>query len=147
MIEITAEVLDSLHYEPYRKVGLVRVRQLMEEDYRQRQGIIQTLEGPSTFHPGDYLARGVLDEEWVMGSGSQMEGYVLLDGKDDEGFVTYRPVSILCYACRIQEPFLVKRANGLVLSGKAGDYLLHLGDKGRIVDRVVFEQSYQRING
>ncbi|GER89734.1 hypothetical protein KDW_38960 [Dictyobacter vulcani] len=134
------------NYESYQKIGLVRVRQLTEDDYRQRQGIIQSLEGPEMFRSGDYLARGVLNEEWLIASGGQIVGYEPLGGPDEDGFITYRPNPVTRYACQMQEPFVVRKPNGAILSGKAGDYLIRIGDRGRIVDRAVFEQSYQRID-
>ena len=47
-----------------RKKALTRARMLTEQDHVERQGIIQTLEGPATFAVGDYLCIGIHGEEW-----------------------------------------------------------------------------------
>lgn len=60
------EHLNTLSFQSYRKIAPVRVRQLTQEDYVQRKGIVQSLEGPEKFQPGEYLARGVVNEEWIM---------------------------------------------------------------------------------
>jgi hypothetical protein len=140
-MKITREILHCLAYQPYRKTALVRLRPLTQEDYRERQGIIQSLEGCEKFQPGDYLARGVIDEEWVISRKYSDIGEPVA-GPDEEGFVAYLPNQAIRYACQIAEPFSVERPDGLILTGKTGDYLLCIGDQGRIIDRVVFELSY-----
>jgi hypothetical protein len=140
-LKITSEILDHLSYRPYRKTALVRLRRLTQKDYLERQGIIQSLEGPGNFQPGDYLACGVVNEEWVISS-EVIEFGEPIGAPDEEGFVTYHPNSAIYYACQIAEPFVVERPDGLILTGKTGDYLLRIEDRGRIIDRVVFELSY-----
>jgi hypothetical protein len=74
-MEITNEVLNSLIYQKYRKIAPVQVRTLTEEDYQQRQGLVFSLEGPVRFQPGDYLAKGILDEEWAMSQEGLLSNY------------------------------------------------------------------------
>jgi hypothetical protein len=43
------------------------------------------------------------------------------------------------------EPFTLRRSKGDILTGKAGDYLVRSGDRMWIIDRTIFEQSYERV--
>jgi hypothetical protein len=97
------------------------------------------------FQPNNYLIRGILDEEWVMSQEGLLSNYEYVTGPNEQGFTTYRPKPNIRRACQMSEPFSVRRQDGTVLKGKAGDYLIHLEDRARIVDRVVFEKSYERI--
>lgn len=144
-MEITNEILNNLTYQKYRKIAPVQVRTLTEEDYQQRQGVVFSLEGPVRFQPGDYLAKGILDEEWAMSQEGLLSNYEYVTGPNEQGFTTYRPKSNVRWACQMPEPFSIRRRDGTILKGKAGDYLIRLEDRARIVDRTVFEKSHERI--
>ena len=45
-----------MEFKQYQRTAPTRARRLTEEDYQRYKGIIQTLEGPQPFLPGDYLA-------------------------------------------------------------------------------------------
>jgi hypothetical protein len=61
---ITLDEMKKLPFQFFQKTALLQARQLTDADYQLRNGIIQTREGPVGFEPGDYLARGIQDEEW-----------------------------------------------------------------------------------
>ena len=65
-MHLTNKEINALPFRPYRKVASfrLRARRLTHEDVEQRGGVIDTLEGPVAFEPGDYLARGIQGEEW-----------------------------------------------------------------------------------
>ncbi|GCE13060.1 hypothetical protein KTT_29190 [Tengunoibacter tsumagoiensis] len=122
-----------------------RARRLTAEDYQQRQGIILSLEGPERFEPGDYLARGVQDEEWPIAEESFRTNCEPIGEADAEGFFPYHAKDSVREACQIFEPFTVQRGNGDILSGKAGDYLVRSGNRTAIVDQAIFLKSYRPI--
>jgi hypothetical protein len=105
------------------------------------------MEGPEAFEPGDYLARGIQGEEYPI---SPQAFAMLYDVEtlepDTHGFAFYRPTPLLHQAVQISEPFTVERADGGLFTGKAGDYVVRtVGLEGaRIVDRYIFEQTYER---
>ncbi|GCE06804.1 hypothetical protein [Dictyobacter aurantiacus] len=141
-MEITPEVVKGLPFRPFRKTSALRARPLTYMDYIQRQGIIHSLEASASFHPGDYLACGIFDEEWLISARLLHAGYEPASFPDQMGFVTYYPKSSIRQACQISEPFVL-HWNGVVYLGKAGDYLVRAEDDIWIVDRVIFEHTYQ----
>jgi len=143
-MHIVDEQMRHLPFQVFRKVALLRARPLTQEDYAQRDGIIQTREGPAGFRPGDYLARGIQDEEWPITREHFETGYERVTEPDAHGCAAYRARGI-CQAYQMSEPFTVRRTRGDVLTGKAGDYLVQSGDRTWIVDGTIFEQSYERV--
>jgi hypothetical protein len=149
-MHITIEKMSGLDFQSFRKTASIRVRarRLTEKDVKQRRGIIYTLEGPVAFQAGDYLVRGIKGEEYPI---TPQNFAVLYDERsmvpDGEGFAWYRPANIIHQAVQIAEPFTVERKAGEIYTGKAGDYLVRTGQgsSGRIVDRTIFEQSYERV--
>lgn len=148
-MEITAEILQRLPFRPFRKKTTMRARPLTAEDHAQKQGIIESLEGPEHFRVGDYLARGVQDEEWVIGQEKFVQTYDCVQGPDAEGFATYQLKDPYREAYQVPEPFSVRRRDNDILHGKAGDYLIRNRDSSKawIVDRAVFEQSHEPVTG
>lgn len=140
---ITRSDLDTLPFQSFQKKALVRARPLTQEDYTQRQGIISTLEGPVAFQPGDYLARGIQDEEWPISRRQLLQEYERVSEPDDQGFALYR-VTAMRQACQIPKAFAVKQNWNTVLQGKAGDYLVRSGESVWITDRQIFESSYEQ---
>ncbi len=141
---ITNDEINAFPFQAYRKAALLHARPLTQEDYQERQGIIQTREGSASFQPGDFLARGVQDEEWPITGVHFATSYEQVSEQDAEGFASYRAKDTY-QACQILEPFTLKRSKGDVLTGKAGDYLVRSGDRMWIIDRTIFEQSYERV--
>lgn len=144
---ITENMINLLSFRLFRKTVLLRARLLTQEDYDYRGGVIYTLEGPVTFQPGDYLAVGLQDQEWPI---TPRAFTILYDeqvaGPDAEGFVFYRS-ACLRQAVQITEPFTLKRKGGDIFMGKAGDYLVRSveGEETWIVDRTIFEQTYESV--
>ena len=149
-MHITIEEMNGLTFQSYRKTTSfrVRARRLTEEDVKQRRGIIHTMEGPVAFQAGDYLVRGIKGEEYPI---TPQNFAVLYDERsmepDGEGFAWYRPANLIHQAVQIAEPFTVERKAGGIDTGKAGDYLVRTGQgsNGRVVDRTIFEQTYERV--
>jgi len=145
-MEVTEDILNTLPFKPFRRSALLRARSLTEEDYKQKNGTIQTLEGPTNFLPGDYLAQGVQGEEWPITQQRFSKIYQLVSQPDEQEFACYRNIEVR-QAYRMQETFTVKRTNGDTLTGKSGDYLLRSGNKVWIVDFDIFEKSYEPVVG
>jgi len=146
-MEITVELLDALRFLPFLKVAPISARQLTERDYENFKGLIQTLEGTETFQPSDYLALGVKNETWPMSKYTFEHRYYKVQDSDSEGFARYQPKNGVLYACQIADIFVVKRQNGDVYHGKAGDYLVKSENNDlHIVDCNIFEASYKLTN-
>lgn len=148
-MHLTNKEISELPFRSYRKVASfrLRARRLTQEDVEQRAGVIHTMEGPVAFESGDYLARGIQGEEYPISP----EAFGMLYEvdtlePDPQGFAFYRPTPLLHQAVQITEPFTVERADGSLFTGKAGDYVVRtVGlEGGRIVDRSIFEQTYER---
>ena len=145
-LEITTDLIHELVFLPFRKISSIRARQLTEEDYQEKLGVIHTLEGVEAFHPGDYLAVGVEGEEWPLLKESIERDYAFVEGLAKDGFSLYRPLSSIRQACQISCPFIVKSFNGDMYHGKPGDYVVYATtDHIHIVDHDIFERSYVRV--
>jgi hypothetical protein len=145
VLQIEDGELDMFPFRKFRKTASLKARMLTENDYKQKDGIIRTLEGTVAFTPGDYLLRGVLDEEWSMTQDNFRATYERVSAFDREGFAYYRTNDIRM-AHQILEEFEVKRTNGDTLKGKAGDYLVKFGEKLWVTDRTIFERSYEAVS-
>jgi len=141
-MHITTEEMNHFPFQSFRKTMLLQARPLTERDYQQRGGLIETREGPIGFQPGDYLARGVQDEEWPITQVHFATGYEPVSVPDTQGFASYRARDA-CQAYQMPEPFTVtRRARGDTFTGNAGDYLVRSGDRLWVVASSIFEQSY-----
>ncbi len=138
------EDVSHLKFDTYRKAALTRARVLTETDYQERGGKIETLEGPQSFKPGDFLSRGVENEEWPIRAEKMFTSKQQVGESDTEGWADYVTKGEV-QATQIFEPFQVKRSNGEMYTGKAGDYLIVDGDNKRIVAQGIFRKSYERI--
>jgi hypothetical protein len=145
-----AEDMDKLLFKPYRKVALLQARLLTQEDFEERGGAVKTLEGSVKFQPGDYLARILVDEEWKewpIESDYFQVTYTQVEGPNQEGFSIYSPPVIERQAVQIDHPFTVDLAsNGNLVEGKAGDYLIRMGERAWIVGQKIFKEIYQLIS-
>ncbi len=136
--------MNNLPFQSFQKTALLQARPLTGADYEQREGIIHTREGPAGFRLGDYLARGIQNEEWPITKEHFVTSYERVSEPDAEGFASYRATDI-CQAYQMPEPFTVSKMRGDTLTGKAGDYLVRSGDRMWIVDRTIFEHTYTRL--
>lgn len=143
-MEFTEREMNQLPFQSFRKTVPVKARPLTKDDYIHREGIIQSLEGPIGFELGDYLARGTQDEEWPIQAREFAAHYKQVTAPDTEGFALYRNTDVR-QAMQIPESFTVKMKNGDIATGKAGDYLVKSGDSAWVVDRDIFEDSYEEI--
>jgi len=136
------EDISQLKFSFYHKVALTRARPLTEADYQERGGKIETMEGPQAFKPGDFLSRGVENEEWPTRAEKMLNSKERVGESDAEGWADYITKGTV-QAAQIFEPFQVKRSNGEMYTGKAGDYLVVEGNSKRIVDQNIFRKSYE----
>lgn len=143
-MQFTEREMNQLPFQSFRKTAPVKARPLTKDDYKQREGIIQSLEGPIGFQPGDYLARGIQGEEWPIQAGEFAAHYQQVTAPDAEGFAFYRNTDVR-QAIQISESFTVRMKNGDITTGKAGDYLVRSGDSAWIVDHDIFENSYEQM--
>jgi PGDYG protein len=143
-MQFTEQEMNKLPFQSFRKIAPLKARPLTEDDYMQRDGIIQSLEGPIGFQPGDYLARGIQGEEWPIQAGEFAAHYQQIAAPGADGFSFYRATDVR-QALQIAESFTVRMKNGDVATGKAGDYLVRSGDSAWVVDRDIFESSYEKM--
>ncbi len=142
-MHITNDEMNHLPFQSFRKTVLLQARPLTERDYQQRGGLIQTREGPVGFQPGDFLARGIQDEEWPITQAHFATSYEQVSVPNAQGFASYRAIDT-CQAYQMPEPFTVtRRARGDTFTGNAGDYLVRSGDRLWVVAPSIFEQSYK----
>jgi hypothetical protein len=149
-MHITIEEMNKLDFQSYRKSPSFRIwaKRLTKEDYDRRGGIVNTMEGPVAFQPGDYLLRGIPGEEYPSTPQSFASFYDAQSMESDlDGFARYCPRNLIHQAVQIAEPFAVESGAGGFYTGKAGDYLVRTEklSSGRIVDRTIFEQIYERV--
>lgn len=142
LMEVTEDNMNALPFQKFRKSALLHARILTEEDHKQKNGTIQTLEGSTTFQPGDYLAVGVQNEEWPISQQHFLKTYKRLSPPDKDGFAPYRTTEVR-EAYQMPDAFTVQRTNGDTLTGEAGDYLVRTKEKVWITKRDIFERSYE----
>jgi hypothetical protein len=145
VLNIEERELEMYEFRSFRKTALLKARVLTDDDYKKKNGTIKTLEGVATFMSGDYLMLGIDNEEWPMTQDSFHVTYEKISAFDREGFALYRTNDIRL-AYQVLEAFAVKRTNGDVLYGKAGDYLVKSGDRSWVTDRDIFERSYEPVS-
>lgn len=143
-MEITDDYMAGLPFRSFRKSAVTLARPPAEDDYKRLNGTIQTLEGPATFQPGDYLARGTENEEWPISKQHFNQVYKEVAPAGEEGFALYVAQEIR-EALQMDKDFTVKRTNGDILSGKKGDYLVRSGGNVRVVQRDIFENTHEPV--
>lgn len=122
----------------YKKTTLTMARPLSEREYIRREGVIDTLEGPAPFEPGDYLG---LDRkgEYPIKKATMESHYVLLEALGD-GWGYYRSLDIR-KACQMKDAFILHDQHG-----KSGDYIVYRGQQHPyIVDRELFDESFAEV--
>lgn len=108
--------LAKMQAKRYRKSVPTRLRVLTEDDFRLRGGVVHSLESkqyPFTV-PGDYLACGEQNEEWVMSKDYVERTYRVLPGtRDAAGFDLYEKKESV-HACHLDHYFRVIDQNNRV---------------------------------
>jgi uncharacterized protein YjbI with pentapeptide repeats len=145
VLQIKESEIEKMQFQKFNKTAKLEARLLTEKDYRDRKGIINSLEGSIGFVPGDYLLRGVKNEEWSITQHHFHNSYEKISDPDEEGFAFYRAKDIRM-ACQMTQAFCVKRANGDILNGKIGDYLVKSGSKIWITNQHIFESTYEAVS-
>jgi hypothetical protein len=126
----------ELEYKRYRKITLSRLRPLTEQDYRERNGIIQTREGPATFQPGDFLGQDSKGEFRVRRVKVERD-FRQVSAADAIGWASYQPLDTRL-AAQLASPHDLPNGQ----HGEAGDYVVQGSDSQWIVERSLFEASY-----
>ena len=108
---------------------------------------VQTMEGCVTAEPGDYLCRGIQEEQWPQKAIKLLEKYVARDEIDTGGWQRFdpKPEAAPVEAAPIANPFRVIAQWG-ELCGKANDYLVRSTTDPSdiwIVDKAIFQASYE----
>ena len=134
--------LAGLPFRPVRKVYPLRARKLTAQDLRRRGARVKSLEGEVPFQVGDYLARGIQDEEWVVTKEHLDRHYTQTGKADNEGFQYYQAIDT-SLACQIKVPFELHKQNGLQLYGKAHDFIVRNKTEAWVVARAIFSQTYR----
>jgi hypothetical protein len=137
VVHETREEMNELTFKAYRKVIPSRLRQLTEQDYRERGGVIETREGPATFQIGDYLGQDSKGEFRVRRVKVDRD-FRLISEFDISGWADYQPQDVRLAA---QLPYSYDLPNGQ--HGEAGDYLIRGSDSQWIVAQDLFEAAYQ----
>ncbi len=116
-------------------------------------GQVDTIEGIETIRPGDYLCRGVENEQWPQAADKLKEKYDATDEVDADGWRRYlpKPDNHGVLAAQVNHPFTVHASWG-VLSGKPGDFIVksyadrdtEYPDDVWIVDKKLFGATYER---
>jgi len=135
--------MKKLPFQSFRKVSFLRARPLTEKDYQQRKGVIATKEGLVSFKVGDYLARGISDEEWPIPDHFFAACYKCTSKPDLEGFCAYRVLGTR-QALQMRANFTIQYDSDTILTGNAGDYLVRSGNQVWITEGSIFEHSYKR---
>jgi hypothetical protein len=128
-----------------QKVTPTRVRQLTEEDYAQRGGIIQTREGPEAFRVGDYLGHDG-EGEYPISEKTIKACYARISAPDAQGWTLYQPKDVRL-AIQMSGVFCIQGHRGPE-HGQPGDYLVSDSDGLRfwVCAREKFEAEYQLLS-
>lgn len=137
--------LQALPFVPVRKIEPLHARPLTTQDQRQLNQQVKTLEGKTKFKQGDYLARGVHSEEWVIAKSYLHKNYTKISEADKDGFCCYQATTTN-KAYQVNAPFVLHKNNGMILKGKAQDYIVRGDDEAWIVDSTIFSQTYTFID-
>lgn len=144
---LTPQDIAQEKYETYKKTGLTRARKLTQADYALTGGNIQTLEGPASFKPGDYLAIGVKGEKYPIRAETMANTKVIVGEPNHEGWADYETTTTV-KAAQIDRAFGVKRqGTDETIYGKPGDWFVDSGKRQFIVEQEIFRQTYTKVQG
>ena len=142
---ITPEDIDPGLFKTYRKTGLTKARLLTDSDFALRNGVVKTLEGEASFSPGDYLAVGPKGEEYPIRVETFTNTKEIVGEKDPEGWANYRTTTTV-QAASVNKAFGVQCIGTQdVALGKPGDYFVDSGKRQYVVDKEIFERTYETI--
>jgi hypothetical protein len=110
---------------------------------------LATIEGNTAASAGDYLCRGVADEQWAQRADRLLARYLPSGVLDQAGFERFdpRPDAAVVEVAPVEVAFCVATRWG-VLNGKAQDFVVRCtADPSDlwIVSRSIFQYSYQMI--
>jgi hypothetical protein len=129
--------MEDLIFRQYQKVTPSRLRQLTEQDYRERGGIVATREGEAHFQVGDYLGQDTKGEFRVRRVKVDRD-FRRLTSIDADGWADYQPLDVR-QAAQLPAPRTL--SNGQ--RGQALDYVVQGSDSQWIVERELFEAAYR----
>lgn len=140
----TLEQLGRLAFKSCEKVAPLDVLLLTDHEVKNRGGYVKTLEGDLPLKQGDYLARGIDKEQWLIKQNHFIGYNPILEGiPDKEGFIRYTPPAVKRGFAQINEIFKLQIPGQDSLDGKAGDYMILENARAWIVDREIFKKTYQ----
>jgi hypothetical protein len=126
-------------------VQRVMKTEVVNVEFADAEGSLMSLEGPNRYNRADALITGATGERWVVSRDRFDTKYVpcnaMAHGENGE----YRNVPSAVLAKHMEQPFSVARsANGDVLQGDAGDWLMQYapGDYG-VVKATRFAKVYK----
>lgn len=134
-----------LQFKEYTKKALTRARKLTQSDFDLLDGTIQTLEGPSSFTVGDYLAHGIEGEEWPIGGETFRAIYELTsEPQDSEGFLLWRKRTTVQAAPIPHGVHVTIKKGDTIHEGRGyGATLVYTGTDLYIAKTDIFEQTYE----
>src|SRR5437588_2806485 len=141
-MHFTADDVKPLQFKKYRKTALTQAYQLTEQDYEERGGVIETLEGPASFEPGDWLCTGINAEQWPVPA--SLFPRIFEEARRDGNSVLYRTKGVK-EAVQLYAPFTVTMDIGAIHHGEPGDYLARTPGGLHIVNREIFEASHELV--
>lgn len=103
-------------------------------------GTLNTLEGPLTFNPGDWIITGIKGERYAVPNEKFIKLYDKVEGEQD----IYRKKPGYIDAIELRHPLDLVRSDG-VMHGKVGDFLADNGESQYIIDGDVMKLSYERV--
>jgi len=114
--------------------------------FAEQSGVIQSRVGPNHYGAGDALLVGCDGDRWSVARALFDAKYVPEPGTAAGAAGSYRNRPAPVYARQYAQAFVVTRASGDVLHGRAGDWLLQYGkgDHG-IADAGRFARVYRAI--
>ena len=136
----------KLNWFGVKKTASILVREINKEV------VIQTLEGSIKAAGGDYLCKGIENEQWAI-SKEVLERCYKPTGKSEGDWKEYKPDSSNCklWAAELMEDTKVDTRHGK-LKGRKGDFILKETNSGFeipvrywIVNREIFIKTYRRL--
>lgn len=120
--------------------------EIVDVVFADRDGSLQSREGPNRYRSGDALITGSTGDRWTV-SRDRFDTKYLAIHKNAAQSGRYRAKAVNVWARQLDSPFTIARcAGGDVLAGLVNDWLLQYapGDYG-VVENTRFQQVYRRV--
>ena len=120
--------------------------EIVDVVFADREGSLQSREGPNCYRAGDALITGSTGDRWTVSRDRFGAKYEAIAAIADES-ARYRAKPAKVWARQMDSPFTITRcAGGDVLAGLANDWVLQYapGDYG-VVENARFQKVYRRV--